>query len=231
MKLNELMTLLEGRRSYRRFDEERIVPDEVVCDMQRSAALASSAMNRQPLRYIYVRDRETVNKLFDITAWAGAIPNGEGRPKVGQRPTMFVAILSVKELKCHYTQFDEGLAASNLTLTAYAHGVGSCIIGSVKHNELRALLDIGEEYDISCVIAFGYPTHKSTVTLAENGNITYYLDENKDYFDMVYDQASHCIDKNKPNCSRKELLGRDKIHPNFEGGQIVADNFDLRIFG
>ena len=181
MKLNELMTLLEGRRSYRRFDEERTVPDEVVCDMQRSATLASSAMNRQPLRYIYVRDRETVNKLFDITAWAGAIPNGEGRPKVGQRPTMFVAILSVKELKCHYTQFDEGLAASNLTLTAYAHGVGSCIIGSVKHNELRALLDIGEEYDISCVIAFGYPTHKSTVTDAESGNITYYLDENKDY--------------------------------------------------
>ena len=28
----------------------------------------------------------------------------------------------------------------------------------------------------------------------------------------------------------KELLGRDKIHPNFEGGQIVANNFDLEIF-
>ena len=57
------------------------------------------------------------------------------------------------------------------------------------------------------------------------------LMENKDCFDMVYDQASLCIDKNKPNCSRKELLGRDKIHPNFEGGQIVANNFDLSIFG
>ncbi len=56
------------------------------------------------------------------------------------------------------------------------------------------------------------------------------LMENKDCFDMVYDQASLCIDKNKPNCSRKELLGRDKIHPNFEGGQIVANNFDLSIF-
>lgn len=56
------------------------------------------------------------------------------------------------------------------------------------------------------------------------------LMENKDCFDMVYDQASHCIDKSKPNCSRKELLGRDKIHPNFDGGQIVADNFDLEIF-
>ena len=57
------------------------------------------------------------------------------------------------------------------------------------------------------------------------------LMENKYCFDMVYDQASLCIDKNKPNCSRKELLGRDKIHPNFEGGQIVANNFDLSVFG
>ncbi len=57
------------------------------------------------------------------------------------------------------------------------------------------------------------------------------LMENKDCFDMVYDQASYCIDENKPNCSRKDLLGRDKLHPNFEGGQIVANNFDLSIFG
>ena len=56
------------------------------------------------------------------------------------------------------------------------------------------------------------------------------LMENKECFDMVYDQASYCIDKNKPNCSRIELLGRDKLHPNFEGGQIVANNFDLKIF-
>ena len=56
------------------------------------------------------------------------------------------------------------------------------------------------------------------------------LMENKDCFDMVYDQAKHCIDKNKPNCSRREYLGADKLHPNFEGGQVVANNFDLKIF-
>ncbi len=56
------------------------------------------------------------------------------------------------------------------------------------------------------------------------------LIENKDCFDMFYDQAIHCIDKDKPNCSRIELLGKDKLHPNFEGGQVVANNFDLKIF-
>lgn len=181
MKTKELMSLLEGRRTYRRFDESRQIPDEVVADMQKSAYLASSAMNRQPLRYIYVRTPDVVNKIFDITSWGGALPDGAGRPKIGERPTMFVAILSVKELQSRFTAFDEGLAASNLTLSAWAHGVGSCILGSVKIDPLREILDISDEYDVSCVIGFGYPTHTSTTVDEIDGDIKYRLDENKNY--------------------------------------------------
>ncbi len=56
------------------------------------------------------------------------------------------------------------------------------------------------------------------------------LEKNKDLFDGFYDQASLCVDKNKPNCTRLDLLGKDKLHPNFDGGQIVANNFDLSLF-
>ena len=181
MKSKEIMTLLEGRRTYRRFDESRAIPDEVVADMKKAAYLSSSAMNRQPLKYIYVRTPETVNAIFDITSWGGALPDGLGRPKVGERPTMFVVILSVKELQSRFTAFDEGLAASNLTLAAYAHGVGSCILGSVKVDPLRQILDISDEYDVSCVIGFGYPTHTSAVVDAENNDIKYRLDDEKNY--------------------------------------------------
>ena len=182
MNPNEIMTLLEGRRTYRRFDESRQIPDEVVEDMKNAAQLSSSAMNRQPLRYIYIRTPETVNAVFDITGWGGALPDGAGRPKVGERPTLFVAILSEKELQTKFTAFDEGLAASNLTLAAYAHGVGSCIIANVKHDSLREILKIDEAFDISCVIGLGYPTHKSRVVEISDGEDTkYYLDENRDY--------------------------------------------------
>ena len=178
----EIMKLLEGRRTYRRFDESRAVPEEVIADMKRAAQLASSAMNRQPLRYIYIRTPETVNAVFDITSWGGALAGGAGRPKVGERPTLFVVILSEKALQTGYTAFDEGLAASNLTLAAYAHGVGSCILGSVKADKLREMLSIGDEYDVSCVIGFGYPTHTSEVVdLEAGGDVKYYLDENRDY--------------------------------------------------
>lgn len=182
MNSKEIMQILEERRTYRRFDESRQIPDEVVADMKRSAQLASSAMNRQPLRYIYIRTPETVNAVFDITSWGGALPDGKGRPKSGERPTMFVAILSEKALQSRFTAFDEGLAASNLTLSAYAHGVGSCILGSVNCEKLRNLLGIDESLDISCVIGFGYPTHKSTITeIGADGDVKYRLDENDDY--------------------------------------------------
>lgn len=182
MNSKEIMQILEERRTYRRFDESRQIPDEVVADMKRAAQLASSAMNRQPLRYIYIRTPDIVNRVFDITSWGGALPDGKGRPKSGERPTMFVAILSEKALQSRFTAFDEGLAASNLTLSAYAHGVGSCILGSVNCEKLRDLLGIDESLDISCVIGFGYPTHKSTITeIGADGDVKYRLDENDDY--------------------------------------------------
>lgn len=56
------------------------------------------------------------------------------------------------------------------------------------------------------------------------------LEENKHLFHAVYDQASLCVNPNKPNCSKKEYLCKDNLHPNCEGGKIVADNVDLGWF-
>ncbi len=56
------------------------------------------------------------------------------------------------------------------------------------------------------------------------------LEENKHLFHAVYDQASLCVNPEKPNCSKKEYLGRDRLHPNMTGGKIVADNVDLSLF-
>ena len=179
MNTQEIMALLEGRRTYRRFDETRQIPDEVILDMKNAVRLASSGMNRQSLRYIFVRTPETVNAIFDITKWGAALPDGQGTPKIGERPTLFVAMLFPKGAR---NPFDEGLAASNLTLSAYAHGVGSCIIANVNHARLREILQIDESLDISCVIGLGYPTHKShVVEIGEGEDTKYYLDENRDY--------------------------------------------------
>ena len=54
--------------------------------------------------------------------------------------------------------------------------------------------------------------------------------ENREHFHAFYDQASLCVNPQKPTCSKLELLGGDKVHPNKIGGQLVADNVDLDWF-
>lgn len=56
------------------------------------------------------------------------------------------------------------------------------------------------------------------------------LNENAGRFYAVYDQAALVINSDKPNCSKKEYLGKDCLHPNKEGGQLVADNVNLDWF-
>lgn len=68
--------------------------------------------------------------------------------------------------------------------------------------------------------------HK-TALVAEYNKL---LEDNKKLFHAVYDQAGFCINPDKPDCSKREYLGGDKLHPNMEGGRVVAENIDLRWF-
>ena len=181
MTNEKIMQMLEGRRTIRRFDESRKIDDATVADIKRAAQLSSSAMNRQPMRYIYVREEKIVNDIFDITMWGAALPNGQGRPKIGERPTMFVVVLYEKALASRYVEFDSGLAVSNMTLAAYSHGVASCILGSANESKLREMLSISEDMEISCAVAFGYPACTSRVVESDGESLKYSLDENKNY--------------------------------------------------
>lgn len=182
MKQNGLMELLKTRRTYRRFDQTKKIPDDAVNDIVRAQQYASCGNNRQPLRYIVVRDEKLVDEIFGITRWAASLPPEQGQPKDGEHPVMFVVVLEDNKLKNAITGTDAGLAISNMTLAAWNHGIGSCIIANVKKDALKELLSIGEEYTVNCVVAFGYPTHKSTIVEVGNDEkLSYHLDDNRDY--------------------------------------------------
>lgn len=180
MNDNELMYLLKTRRTYRKFDELRKIPDSVIEKMTSAVRYSSSAMNRQPLKYIYVQSEEYVNRIFENTRWAGILPSDIGIPKIGERPVMFVIVLADNELKSAYTEFDAGLAVSNMTLSAWSCGVGSCILGSINREKVRELLDISSQYDILYAVAFGYPTHDSFIE-DFGDSVNYYVDDLKNY--------------------------------------------------
>ena len=88
----ELMELLKTRRTYRRF-EQRPIPDRDLEAILESARYASSAGNRQPLRYLVIRDPEKLGHVFEHTKWAAYLPPEQGTPKETERPVMFIAVL------------------------------------------------------------------------------------------------------------------------------------------
>lgn len=182
-----LQNLLEWRRSYRKFDETRLISKNDIDEILNSIKFASCANNRQYLRFISVENKDKVLEIFDNTKWAASLPNNIGRPKEGERPVYFIAILSNDDKKLRFNGIDEGLVISNLTLVAAEKGIGSCIIGSVNDKKMREILNYEDNYSCEVVIAFGYPKVKSTIkeiNLEEDQS--YYLDDDGNYLVPKY---------------------------------------------
>lgn len=178
--MNNLMELLATRRTYRRF-EQKEVAQNIIDDVLMAARLASSAANKQPLSYIVVKDADKVQKVFEQTRWAGYLPPEVGQPKADEQPVLFVAVVQNLNIN-RDCDTDAGLAISNMTLAAWNHGVGSCIIGACNKEKLSEMFGLTEEQKLHTVIAFGYPSHESSIVDAYmDGDIKYYVDEKKDY--------------------------------------------------
>ena len=179
----DLMELLKTRRTYRCFDGTKAIPDDVLDDILKALQYSSSAMNSQSLEVVVIQSHDAVESVFDITKWAASLPNNAGRPKDGEHPTMFIALIINKEFKTPFSETDAGIALSNMTLAAWNKGVGSCIIKSFDEEKLRQIAQISDNYDVHSVVAFGYPTIKSTIVEIDKGESTkYYIDDCRNYY-------------------------------------------------
>ncbi len=174
MDINQIM---KERRTFRRFQQSKPVSDEIIHDICEAARLSSSAMNRQRLRFVVVKDLEAVEAMFPFTHFAAKLPKALGTPKEGEHPVLYILVLMPQKAD-PYLYTDAGIAMANMTTTAYTYGVGSCILGNIEREKIAELFDISEQ--IAFAIAFGYPAHKVTLVEQKESN-AYYLDENKDY--------------------------------------------------
>lgn len=176
-----LAKLYDGCRSYRRF-EQREVPQEVLHELMECARKRSSGMNAQPLRYVVVSSPDTVRRVQPCLRWAAKLPREIGTPKEGEQPTAFVVVLGPAKPST-ITGIDTGIALDTMAITAWAHGVGSCIVMSVDREALAGVVTVPEGFVIGPVLALGYPTHKSTVVEPdEKHGLDYYVDSDRNYY-------------------------------------------------
>jgi nitroreductase len=163
-------------RSYRRFQESYAIEERTLKGLIDLARLTPSAANLQPLKYLLSHESTKNDQIFPTLAWAGYLKDWSG-PVAGERPSAYVVILGdtaiAKNFGC-----DHGIAAQTILLGAAEQGLGGCMIGNIKREELRSILQLPERFEILLVLALGRPVE--TVVLepvAPDGNIRYRRDE------------------------------------------------------
>ncbi|HOD27625.1 MAG TPA: nitroreductase family protein [Syntrophales bacterium] len=166
-------TLLKQRRAIRDF-QDREVPLSVVEEILRETCLAPTASNRQPCKFIVVRDRERMRRLSDVsrrTLLADLDRNPDSPLKayetylrdeqvnVFYNAPCLVFILGPDDVRS--LDVDCGLTAAYFMFAATARGLGTCWIGlgaHLKDPKVLAELGVPEGCRIVAPLILGYPT-------------------------------------------------------------------------
>jgi nitroreductase len=172
-----LKDLVAKTRSYRRFQQDAAVSNETLRELVDLGRLAASGANRQPIKYMLVSDARRNAEVFPLLAWAGYLQDWAG-PEEGEKPTAYIVVLGDTEISKNFG-VDHGIAIQNILLGATEKGLGGCIIGSVKRDQLRELLKIDARYEILYVVALGKPKEEVVIErIGPDGDVKYWRDAN-----------------------------------------------------
>ena len=144
----DLIDTILSRRSIRNYDPKDI-PEDVLRQILEAGRQAPSAVNRQPVRFVVVTDREILKNLCNnvITRFVKAAP---------------VAIAGCADVKSFLTGkwavVDAAIAMQNMVIAAWSLGVGSCWIGACDEKRVKELLEIPEKWKFVALLTLGYPT-------------------------------------------------------------------------
>ena len=170
-----LRDLIVGNRTCRRFHQEIPIERETLRELVDLARLSASGGNRQSLKYILSCDPEKNALIFQCLGWAAAFKDWPG-PSEGEHPSAHIVILGDTEIAKSFL-CDHGIAALSILLGAREKGLGGCMHGSAKKDELRKALDIPQRYEILLVLSLGKPKEKVVLeTIGPDGNFNYWRD-------------------------------------------------------
>ena len=134
-----------SRRSVRKYKPDPI-PDEHLAQILEAGRQAPSGGNRQPWHFIVVKDpavRQAVAQACNKQTW------------MADADAIICACGSSEISRWH--QVDPTIALQNMILAATALGYGTCWVGAMAEDEVRAILGIPPEWQIVCLTPIGVP--------------------------------------------------------------------------
>lgn len=179
---NLVIDNIKSRRSVRSF-QKKPIPEDIIERIVEAGQFAPSALNRQPWRFVVVRDTGTIKEFSSVaTAQIKKLykllpiirhlkPSLKDERVVGalkktaekEGDTIFyeapLVIIVANDTRIEGSKQDCIFAAQNVMLAAHSMGVGSCFIGRGKAITKQLLLEktgLPPCYDFNVFIALGY---------------------------------------------------------------------------
>jgi nitroreductase len=141
--------LLEARQT-RDFAPSAVDPDalDAIAD---AARWSGSSQNRQPWRFIVIRDASTLAAIA-----SAAHPQAQA---VVDAPAAIAIAMPVEPKRAISLAFDEGRAAERILVAATMVGLGAALnwVGANERAAVGAILGVPEGYAVRTVVAIGRP--------------------------------------------------------------------------
>jgi nitroreductase len=161
----DLMNIIRGRRSIRRF-QDKPIPEEDLQGILDAVRWSPSWNNTQCWEIIVVKNTEMKGRLNEVLSPAN--PAKKGLPDA----PVVLALCGKAKSSGYYggeastklgdwLMFDLGLATQSLCLAAHNLGLGTVIVGALDHDKAKDLLGVGEGYELVALIPLGYPAKDS----------------------------------------------------------------------
>jgi nitroreductase len=158
----DVFTAINQRKSVRAY-KDTFVEEEKIRRVLDAARLAPSADNRQEWKFIVVRDRETRINLAKTTM---------GQTFVAQAPVVIVACATESDriMTCGQPAYamDLSIACAYMILEAIELGLGTCLVGAFKEDEVKDLLKIPSHDRVVTMTPLGYPNQPPAMKLRKS---------------------------------------------------------------
>jgi nitroreductase len=161
----ELMSIVKGRRSIRRYQEKQI-PGEHVQQLLDSIRWSPSWANTQCWEVVVVKDGSVKEKLKECLH-----PTNPAQKAMVEAPVVFALCARLKSSGFYkgevttkfgdWFMFDLGVAAQSLCLAAHELGLGTVIVGLLDHEKTKKVLEVPEGVEVVALVPAGYPAKDS----------------------------------------------------------------------
>jgi nitroreductase len=138
------------RRSIRKYKPEPI-PEEELKKILETARIAPSAGNKQPWRFIVVRDEEKRRKLGEIS---------RDQTWISDAGVIIVALAmdpNDPEVYERWAERDVMTAIEHMVLAAWDLGYGTCWIGAFNEDRVKELLEVPKKMSVISLLPVGIP--------------------------------------------------------------------------